>query len=471
MGVPADKSSSFAAPFFGSEAPASQLVGMPDTADTKTYLQGAGVPDVTEKLLEQVLKERPPPDQILSFLVNFSRQRSGSSPEAAEENKGSNEEEEEEGASIELAGQGDVEASLASAIADLANSPLPLATVDLSQNQIRGKFFSVDLAPFAGSMKSLNVSECQLKDDLMPTIVESLPNLTHLDISDNGIVDLTALAGLTQLKSAHFYKNSIATLPPAFCAGMPNLQELNLFNNAIAKVPPELGQITSLTEINLGANKMMTMPAGCLKGLSNLKRLALQMCKLVKLGATLEDLVALEELQINSNRLAELPTFGPTHPALKSMIFSGNQVSSIPDDLLTAERFPALEVFEISGNLVAALPDSMGALPSITQLNLSDNKLTALPEALWAAKTLEKLQLGGNQLSGTLPDGVATLPKLSVLLLPNNKLTGLPVSLGRVETLLKVSVKGNPLSPDQADILSAIQAQTAAKGRAGMFVQ
>lgn len=82
-----------------------------------------------------------------------------------------------------------------------------------------------------------------------------LEKVTGFDLllREKGITDVSALAGLTQLRELEFYGNQITDVSPL--AELTQLRELNLFGNQITNISALAG-LTQLTELGLGDNKI-----------------------------------------------------------------------------------------------------------------------------------------------------------------------------------------------------------------------
>ena len=131
----------------------------------------------------------------------------------------------------------------------------------------------------------------------------------------------------------------------------------------LGTLPPELGQLTALQTLDLGAPPNY--------GLSG------------PIPPEWGELANLEVLALSSRNITGV----------------------IPPELgqLTQLRQLTLVYTQITG----PIPSALGQLESLTQLNLADNKLTGtIPAELGQLSNLEALLLGGNQLTGCIPPGL-----------------------------------------------------------------
>ncbi|WP_374477806.1 leucine-rich repeat-containing protein kinase family protein [Zoogloea sp.] len=147
---------------------------------------------------------------------------------------------------------------------------------------------------------------------------------------------------------------------------------------------------------------------------------------------------------------------------LEVLDLSGNQLSTLPDDL---PRLHRLRILFCSGNLFQVLPEVLGRCPQLEMVGfkscriervpaealpprlrwliLTDNRVEALPAAIGRCCRLQKLMLAGNRLR-QLPPEMAACTRLELLRVAANQLTGLPSWLLRLPRLAWLAYAGNP---------------------------
>jgi len=150
--------------------------------------------------------------------------------------------------------------------------------------------------------------------------------------------------------------------------------------------------------------------------------------------------------------------------SLEILDLSGNQLSSLPDDL---PRLHKLRVIFCSDNIFTELPKVLGqcqqlsmvgfkanhiahvspmALPPLLRwLILTDNALTLLPAEIGKCMHMQKLMLAGNRLKD-LPPELANCTRLELLRISANQLTELPQWLLGMPRLTWLAFAGNPFS-------------------------
>ena len=147
---------------------------------------------------------------------------------------------------------------------------------------------------------------------------------------------------------------------------------------------------------------------------------------------------------------------------LEVLDLSGNQLSTLPDDL---PRLRKLRILFCSGNPFTELPAILGACPSLDivgfkackihhipseainknlrWLILTDNKISHLPEVIGECSRMQKLMLAGNKLTA-LPETLAQCTRLELLRISANQLTKFPGFLLSMPRLAWLAFSGNP---------------------------
>ena len=150
--------------------------------------------------------------------------------------------------------------------------------------------------------------------------------------------------------------------------------------------------------------------------------------------------------------------------SLEILDLSGNQLSSLPDDL---PRLDKLRVIFCSDNPFTELPEVLGQCqqlsmvgfkanriahvspkalpPPLRWLILTDNALTELPAEIGQCARMQKLMLAGNQLKA-LPPALANCTRLELLRISANQLTELPQWLLHMPRLTWLAFAGNPFT-------------------------
>ena len=124
--------------------------------------------------------------------------------------------------------------------------------------------------------------------------------------------------------------------------------------------------------------------------------------QLATLPDSLGNLTSLTELDLTGNRLTILPDSLGKLTALSLLKLYGNQLATLPDSL---GNLTSLTEIDLDDNQLTTLPGSLGNLTVLTRLSLQNNRLKSLPAQL--ANGLIKglqLRLDGNPLDNPLPE-------------------------------------------------------------------
>ncbi|XP_066359370.1 probable LRR receptor-like serine/threonine-protein kinase At3g47570 isoform X2 [Miscanthus floridulus] len=354
----------------------------------------------------------------------------------------------------------------------------PLDTLILSNNNLSGSIPS-SLGNFS-NLTCLLLSQNNFQGAI-PSSLGMIPSLEQLDLTFNNLsgtvpaslyhkTTLTYLAVGTNRLSGQIPYDIGFTLPniqtlilqgnhfqgqiPASLGNATNIQVLDLHDNSFQGTIPSFGNLSSLTELNLGMNQLEAGDWSFLSSLANCSQLVL--------------------LNLDRNILkGELPVSTGNLPrSLQVLLLTENQISgTIPPEI---EHLTNLTILYMENNLLAGnLPDSIGNLPNLFVLSLSQNKLSGqvpssignlnklsdlylqennfsglIPRALGYCKNLETLNLSCNGFTGSIPKELFTLSMLSEGLdLSHNELSGeIPLEIGGLINLDVLNISNNQLS-------------------------
>ncbi|MGY3807961.1 leucine-rich repeat-containing protein kinase family protein [Aeromonas veronii] len=184
---------------------------------------------------------------------------------------------------------------------------------------------------------------------------------------------------------------------------------------------------------------------------------------------TLEQLRAGELCGARHLKLSEnLAVFPPEILSLKETLevldLTGNQLSTLPDELA---GFGKLRIIFCSENSFTELPEVLGRCPALTMVGfkanriatvsakalpaglrwliLTDNAIEHLPDELGQCDALQKLMLAGNRLR-ELPASLANCRNLELLRIAANRIECFPGWLLALPRLSWLAYSGNPFS-------------------------
>ena len=187
-------------------------------------------------------------------------------------------------------------------------------------------------------------------------------------------------------------------------------------------IPSGLGDLSSLTTLDLSGNQLTgPIPSG------------------------LGDLSNLTTLNLSTNQLSgPIPSELGGLSSLGTLNLSTNQLSGpIPSEL---GGLSSLGTLDLSTNqLHGVIPSELGGLSNLGTLGLSTNQLHGvIPSELGDLSSLSALDLADNGLSGSIPSKLGNLSNLTGLNLSGNELDWeIPEELNQLDTLEEVSLNGN----------------------------
>ena len=258
------------------------------------------------------------------------------------------------------------------------------------------------------------------------------------------------LGQLTNLTNLNLGYNQLTGPIPLELTQLTNLTSLNLGGNRLTgPIPTELGQLTNLEYLYLGYNQLTGPIPLELTQLTNLTSLNLGGIELTGLiPPELTQLTNLTNLNLGDIELTgSIPLELTQLTNLTSLNLGGNRLTGpIPLELTQLTNLTSLN---LGGNrLTGPIPPALGQLTKLKRLYLYDNELTGpIPSELGQLTNLGYLHLGGNELTGPIPSELGQLTKLRVLDLDGNELTGvIPPALGQLTNLGYLHLGGNELT-------------------------
>jgi small GTP-binding protein len=176
-----------------------------------------------------------------------------------------------------------------------------------------------------------------------------------LSLGDLGLTMLPPEIGqLTTLTELYLHKNQLTLLPPEI-GQLTKLVVLILDYNQLTTLPPEIGQLTALAVLSSDSNELTTLPPE-IGQLTALRRLSLNNNQLTKLPPEIGQLTALTRLFLSNNQFTRLSPEIALLRALKTLHLGNNQLATLPPEL---RELKALEMLFLHANPALGLPDSV----------------------------------------------------------------------------------------------------------------
>ena len=256
-------------------------------------------------------------------------------------------------------------------------------------------------------LRELKLSGCRFAASEL-RVLEKLPSLQKLEISDCGLSTIADLENVTGLIYLDISNNTIRNLEPL--AGMTNLQELYMQLNAITSLEV-LTNMYDLEKLNISFNSVSSLAPLALCGKLSWLDASNNTISSVNGIAQLQFLTT---LSLNYNLLSDVSPLGACIQ-LKELSFTNNTVYNI-SSLVSLTN---LEMLDFSYNSVSALPawpqncalrvlqgahnqvqsiSVLGGMPNLTYVSMDYNNLSEI-NALANCPNLVQVNVFGNSIS------------------------------------------------------------------------
>ncbi|KAH9666173.1 protein kinase domain-containing protein [Citrus sinensis] len=335
-----------------------------------------------------------------------------------------------------------------------------------------------------GSLSSLQYLDLSFNQLLgtIPSSIFSINTLEILDLSNNQLSGSFPFFNMSSLQVIDLSDNRLSgELPANIFSYLPFVQFLSLaFNQFAGHLPREIGNLTSLTSIDLSENHLMGEIPHEIGNLRNLQALGLLSNNLVGVvPATLFNISTLKILQLTNNTLSGSisSSIRLALPNLELFSLANNNFSGkIPSFIFNASK---LSICELPDNSFSGfIPNRFHNMRNLKELNLEYNYITSsnhelsFISSLANSKKLKVLSLTGNPLldcvlpssignlslsmerfylhncniRGSIPKEMGNLINLIIIRLGYNKLNGsIPSTLSRLEKLQILGLENNQL--------------------------
>jgi hypothetical protein len=241
-----------------------------------------------------------------------------------------------------------------------------------------------DLATIASlpSLKILSLRSCGLAgiNNLSAAV-----NLTHLDLGNNAVYDLSALSGMKNL--AHLILNNNALENLDGISVLTNLETLDVSHNPLPTLEG-LSACIKLKELNISNNDITALDE--LQALTGLSKLDASFNEISDVSV-LFGLAALKELDISSNAVKDISGFSSL-TLLEILKFSRNQVTTLPQWNPSPDKCN-LHYIDGSYNQIKSL-DVLAKLGTVNEIIMDYNKISSV-NALSSCKNLYRLSVYG----------------------------------------------------------------------------
>ena len=273
-----------------------------------------------------------------------------------------------------------------------------------------------------------------LLDIYFSTQGESWDSFCQWDIS----ADATSWSGVAfdsttmRVISLDFFFCSLAGTIPTSIGNLSSLSYLELgSNNLVGTIPVSIGNLVNLEYLSVYSNSLTGTIPSSIGQLQSLGYFAVSYNRLSgSIPPIFGDLVLLNGLLMGFNKLTgTIPSSIGNLVNLDTLHFFQNSLTGIIPPIIHQLQY--LIYFDVSRNqLSGSIAPAIGDFVYLKELRLNENKFTGtIPPSIGQLQNLAHLDMNQNQLSGSLPLSVEDLiPSLLILNLRSNQLSGsLPI--------------------------------------------
>lgn len=290
-------------------------------------------------------------------------------------------------------------------------------------------------------LRSLHIEFCKLKEIPVKAFwgLSELENLTVRTYnSDWGEIFLKVIPGslspLQKLYRLDLSRNNMPALAPSLLCSLPNLQHLNLSHNDFSEVVNLGFAATNRTpcpvhvqHLDLTRNRLKVLSDHGFSALRHLKSLLLTSNRISRAEDTaLAGLGKLQIIDLSNNQLIALPPgFLRSSEMLSELYLQNNSMSVLPPGLFSGLQ--QMLVLDLSRNSLTSQwlnSDTFADMTRLVVLDLSFNKLSHLDSGSFRSQySLQILQLHHNELVSIADNAFSSLYNLQTLILSHNNLT------------------------------------------------
>nr|XP_018677616.1 PREDICTED: receptor-like protein 12 [Musa acuminata subsp. malaccensis] len=369
----------------------------------------------------------------------------------------------------------------------------------LSSASIKDMFF--DRLP--SSLEYLDLRNNSLSGHLPPKILNMMPRLKYLHLSDNkitGVKDmildghpssleqldlsynslngsqLVSLGNLSMLRSLNLGSNNLKGMLPEGIKWLKGLVDLDLYDNSLILSEDDLANLSSLKYLDISDNFIELDKSDDWIPPFQLQSLSMDFCQI---GPTpqfpkwLRTQTTLHQLYLSSASIKDM-FFERLPSSLEYLDLSNNEITYDAQ-----QYFPNLIMLDLKNNSLSGHlpPKILNMMPRLKYLYLSNNKITEVKDmildghpssleyldlsynslhgsqlvSLGNLSMLQSLDLGSNNLNGMLPEGIKWLKGLTDLDLYNNSLSLSEVQLANLSSLKYLDISYNSIYLNKSD--------------------
>lgn len=255
---------------------------------------------------------------------------------------------------------------------------------------------SDERGPQFGALESLDLHGNMLRS--LPLGLRRLHELRLLNLSNNtlSMEQIQIVMQIPSLLDLRLANNQLKSALPTEVGRLRKLEALDLRGNALTSLPEELAELKCLKTLDVGENQLISLP---FEALSQLPLRTLNAPKNQLEGTLIPSSVnALESLQsLNiANNAVELFAANETLalPCIQNLYIGVNRIKRLP----CVSSWQSLLILSAEDNSLAEIPAGFVELKSLKSVDFTGNDITRLDEKIGLMPTLSSFKIANNPL-------------------------------------------------------------------------
>lgn len=255
---------------------------------------------------------------------------------------------------------------------------------------------SEERGPQFGGIETLDLHGNVLHS--LPMGLKRLQNLRFLNLSNNAltmdqIAIITEIPSLTNLKLAN---NKLEGSLFSAVSSLRGLESLDLRGNALTNLPAELGELKNLKTLDVGENQLSSLPFEALREVP-LSTLNAPKNKLrgTLIPASVNRLEKLESLNVANNNIEVFAANeNLSLPNIHSLLVSFNRIKGLP----CVSSWQSILLLSADSNKITELPAGFMDLKNVKTVDFTGNDISRLDDRIGLMENLSTFRIANNPL-------------------------------------------------------------------------